>query len=194
MDDWGNRFLSWNTIPARHEVLPDRWRWRRLDIPSAEVLKDLTPASDDGRVFPLAPAPRVSNAEASTHFNALAGLTIFRGRALGPSYLGNIFVGETLANVVHRRVIQAEGATFTSVRVEPGTEFLRSRDPWFHAVFMATGPDDNLYLADFHQEFVKHPDFVPKDMRDRVEWARGREQGRLSESIQLSWTPAFFRP
>ena len=22
-DDWGNRFLSWNTIPIRHEVIPD---------------------------------------------------------------------------------------------------------------------------------------------------------------------------
>jgi putative membrane-bound dehydrogenase-like protein len=24
-DDWGNRFLSWNTIPIRHEVIPERY-------------------------------------------------------------------------------------------------------------------------------------------------------------------------
>ena len=24
-DDWGNRFLSWNTIPLRHEVIPDAY-------------------------------------------------------------------------------------------------------------------------------------------------------------------------
>jgi hypothetical protein len=24
-DDWGNRFLSWNTIPIRHEVIAERY-------------------------------------------------------------------------------------------------------------------------------------------------------------------------
>ena len=37
LDDWGNRFLSWNTIPARHEVLPDGFLERNPEIGRAHV-------------------------------------------------------------------------------------------------------------------------------------------------------------
>lgn len=179
LDEWGNRFLSWNTIPIRHEVLPDRYLARNPQLPFTEVLVDLLPANDTGRVFPLTAPPRVFNNESSSHFNALAGLYLYRGAELGVAYRGNAFVGESLRNVVHRRVLEPAGVTFVARRLETETEFLRSRDPWFHPVNFATGPDGWLYIADFHREYVEHPDFVPSEMRTRVEWRTGHEQGRI---------------
>lgn len=180
LDDWGNRFLSWNTIPARHEVFPDAFLDRNPATAGANVLVDTLPAGDAGEVHPLSPAPRVFNNESASHFNALSGLHVFRGDGLGAAYHGNLFVGESLRNLVHRRAIEPRDVTFHAVRRDPpGREFLASTDPWFHPVGFSTGPDGCLYVADFYREFVEHPDWVAKDMRGRVEWSRGREHGRI---------------
>lgn len=178
-DDWGSRFLSWNTIPIRHAVLATRYLDRNPHLASTESLANLLPADDTGRVFPLTPAPRVFNSESSSHFNALAGLTIYRGDALGSPYRGNAFVGESLRNLVHRRVLRPKGVTFMAERAETDKEFLASSDSWFHPVNFATGPDGALYIVDFYRQFVEHPQWVPESLRDKPPWRQGAEHGRI---------------
>jgi putative membrane-bound dehydrogenase-like protein len=178
-DDWGNRFLSWNTIPIRHEVLPERYLNRNPHLASTESVADILEPGDTGRVYPLAPPPLTFNNESVKHFNALAGLTIYRGGALGEEYRGNAFVGESLLNLVHRRVLEPNGATFTARRGEREREFLASTDPWFHPVNFATGPDGALYVVDFYRKFVEHPDWVRGAARNEVPWRTGAEHGRL---------------
>lgn len=178
-DDWGNRFLSWNTIPVRHEVFPDVFLSRNPATAAANILVDCLPPGDTGEVFPVAPAPPVFNNESGSHFNALSGLHVFRGDALGPAYVGNAFVGESLRGLVHRRVLVPDGVTVRAERGESGKEFLASTDPWCHPVNFATGPDGALYVADFYRQFVEHPDWVARDTRDQVNWAVGKEHGRI---------------
>jgi putative membrane-bound dehydrogenase-like protein len=172
-DDWGDRFPSWNTVPIRHVVLEDTAGDRTV----AEVL-DL---SDGGRIFSLAPAQRRFNAESVAFFNATCGPTIYRGQTLGPDYAGHVFLCEPLASVVHHRRLDPDGVTFAAVRVkaEKDGEFLASAHPWFRPVNLATGPDGALYVADFCREWVEHPDFVPKPLRDSVDFRVGHERGRL---------------
>jgi len=191
-DDWGNRFLSWNTIPLRHEVFPDHFLARHPQLAAFDVLQDCLPAGDRGEVFPLTPPPLVFNTESGSHFNALSGLHLFRGQALGSAYIGNAFVGESLRNLVHRRVLVSEGPTFRAERPDQGREFLASTDPWFHPVNFATGPDGALYVADFYRQFVEHPDWVAREMRDRVSWDMGREHGRIWRVRKRDgpWQPA----
>ena len=180
-DDWGNRFLSWNTIPIRHEVIPDAYLTRTPLVARLAVdpLADLLPPGDRGEVYPLTPPPLVFNNESLNHFNALAGLSIYRGNALGAAYRGNAFVGESLRNLVHRRVLVPDGPTFQAVRGETGKEFLASDDPWFHPVQFAAGPDGALYIADFYRRFVEHPAWVARDTRNRVRWEEGNQHGRI---------------
>jgi putative membrane-bound dehydrogenase-like protein len=176
-DDWGNRFLSWNTIPIRHEVIPESGLNSRIG--GNEGIHDLLPAGDTGEVFPLTPAPQTFNKESTSHFNALAGLTIYRGDALPSLYRGNAFMGETLRNLVHRRVLVPDGPTFVARRAEHRKEFLASTDPWFHPVNFATGPDGALYIVDFYRQWVEHPGYVPEKMRGEVAWRTGAEHGRI---------------
>jgi putative membrane-bound dehydrogenase-like protein len=178
-DDWGNRFLSWNTIPIRHEVLPERYLTRQPHLAATESVADILAPGDKGQVFPLTPPPLTFNNESTSHFNALAGLTIYRGEALGEKYRGNAFVGESLRNLVHRRVLVQNGPTFVAQRGEQDKEFLASSDPWFHPVNFATGPDGALYVVDFYRQFVEHPDFVPEKLRGQVGWRTGAEHGRI---------------
>ena len=178
-DDWGHRFLSWNTIPLRHEVIPDAFLARSVASAAVDPLAELLPAGDRGEVFPKTPAPRVFNNESGRHFNALSGLHVFNGDALGEAYRGDAFVGESLLNLVHRRALVPDGATFRAERRESGSEFLAGSDPWFHPVQLATGPDGALYVADFYRRFVEHPDWVAKDSRGRVDWSEGAAHGRV---------------
>lgn len=178
-DDWGNRFLSWNTIPIRHDAIPERYLKRNSSLNTADGLQNLLPAGDIGEVFPLTPAPQTFNQESTSHFNALAGLTIYRGNALPRSYYGNAFMGETLRNLVHRRSLAPNGATFIAERTETGREFLASTDPWFHPVNFAMGPDGALYVVDFYRQWVEHPGYVPERFRDQFAWRTGSEHGRI---------------
>jgi putative membrane-bound dehydrogenase-like protein len=178
-DDWGNRFLSWNTIAVRHEVIPARYLAGHSRLSAADGIHDLTPANDSGEVFPLTSAPQTFNKESTSHFNALAGLTIYRGDDLPNSYRHNVFVGETLRNLVHRRVLEPKGVSFEAKRVEDRKEFLASTDPWFHPVNFANGPDGALYIVDFYRQWVEHPGYVPEKMRGEIAWRTGAERGRI---------------
>src|SRR5690606_14607443 len=64
-------------------------------------------------------------------------------------------------------------------QAEREREFLASTDPWFHPVFLATGPDGALWIVDFYRKAVEHPDWVVADLRDRVDWREGASHGRI---------------
>ncbi len=178
-DDWGERFLSWNTIPIRHALL-DETAVRRNPKLSARAIRDIADPADTGEVFPIAPRPQTFNRERTDYYNALCGLTILRGGALGESYRGNAFVGESLTGLVHRRVLVPDGPTFVSQRGEQRQEFLAAADPWFHPVFCTTGPDGALYIADFYRRWVEHPHYVADESkRQQVDWREGAEHGRI---------------
>ncbi len=189
-DDWGNRFLSWNTMPFRHVVIETRYLDRVPQLAAAESSQNLQPPGDDGRIFPLTAPPQVFNNESQTHFNASAGTTVYRGDALGELYKGNLFAGEPLRNLVHRRVLVPKGVTFEARRGEDGQEFLASTDPWFHPVNFVTGPDGALYVVDFYRQFVEHPGYVPEAMRTNVDWRVGAEHGRIWRIRPKNWKPA----
>jgi len=177
-DDWGNRFISWNTIPLRHVLLDAKSVAANLHLAS-EAVRDIADPADDGRVFPISPQPQTFNRESTRYYNALCGLTIFRGDALGAAYRGNAFAGESLTNLVHRRVLEPVGPTFVSKRGELEQEFLASKDSWFHPVYLTTGPDGALYVVDFYRRWVEHPQFVPESMREKVAWQEGVGHGRI---------------
>ncbi len=189
-DDWGNRFLSWNTIPVREAVVPEPYATGRPLFRSRAVV-DVALPDDTGRVFPISPPPRQFNAERADYYNAMCGLTVFRGEALGDAYRGNAFVGESLSSLVTRRILKPQGAAFVSERGENGREFLASNDPWFHPVFMTTGPDGALYVADFYREFVEHPIYVAsQEIRQRISWTNGAENGRIWRIRRRDGRPA----
>jgi len=183
-DDFGNRFLSWNTIAIRQAIFDSGVLDRNPRLAAAAVHDlaarvDQTEGADRGEVFPISPHPQTFNRERTDFYNALCGLTIYCGDVLGDKYAGNAFVGESLTNLVHRRVLKPDGPTFISVRGEQGREFLASRDPWFHPVYLATGPDGALYVVDFYRRWVEHPHFVAEKLRGEVDWREGAGHGRI---------------
>lgn len=178
-DDWGRRFLSWNTIPVRQAVYPEESLTATPALSSFAIV-DLAAADDSGEVFPVSPPPRQFNGERANFYNAMCGLTILRSPGLGPEYQGNAFVGESLSNLITRRTLDGTRVVASSHRVDGRREFLAASDPWFHPVFLTTGPDGALYVVDFYRDLVEHPIYVASaEVRQTVDWRHGAEHGRI---------------
>lgn len=178
-DDWGNRFLSFNTVPIRHAVIEDRYLLRNPKLPAMEAVAQIAyPNGTGGRLFPIVASQQRFNQEPVDYFNAGCGPAVYRGDAL-PAYYGHAFICEPLTSLVHRRKLAPQGATFVARRADEGKEFLASTDHWFRPVNLATGPDGALYVVDYAREWVEHPDFVPEDQRGSVDWRVGSNLGRI---------------
>jgi hypothetical protein len=90
-----------------------------------------------------------------------------------------VFACDPTGNLVHRDRLTAVGPTFSSRMANEGREFLASRDNWFRPVFLATGPDGALYVADMYRLTIEHPDYLPEEVRKRTDFNAGREMGRI---------------
>jgi putative membrane-bound dehydrogenase-like protein len=179
-DAWGRRFLSWNTIHVRQEVLSPADLERNPKLTRTETVAAISDHGDSARVYPLAPPPRTYNNEPTDHFNASCGLTVECGGIFPTPYAGSIFVCEPLTGLVHRdELVAGDGPQRVARRGEHGREFLASTDPWFHPVFARSGPDGCLYVADFYRETVEHPEYVPREIRASVDYRRGSSHGRI---------------
>ncbi|MDZ4818971.1 MAG: PVC-type heme-binding CxxCH protein, partial [Planctomycetota bacterium] len=195
-DDFQHRFLSWNTIPFRQVVIEEQDLNRNPLLTSGESIATIAEPNDTGRIFPISQPPRTFNRERTDFFNASAGSMIFRGDGLGKAYCGSAFVGEPLTNLISRRVLKQQGPLFIAGRAdgEREREFLASADSWFHPVFIATGPDGCLYVADFYREWIEHPQFVPEALRTSVDFRVGSNHGRIWRIRHRDFQPKYGKP
>ena len=196
-DDWGHRFVCNIRNPAQQVLLPRHYLARNPYLPVASALVDVAAAGDDVRVYRLSPAepwrqvraerwaaevgakyPR-SETVAEGYFTSSSGITIYRGGAYGPEFVGNIFVGEVSANLIHRETVEPQGVTFRAQRVEPKTEFVRSRDNWFRPVNFVNAPDGTLHVLDMYRETIEHPWSIPDDIKAFLDLESGRDRGRV---------------
>jgi len=197
-DDWGNRFITQNTIHLRHVVLPMQYLGKTpfLEIPA--VAEDI---SDHGRpsspIFPLTQpqAWRVERTrvrqqrynenqlnrteQVGGYFSAASGSTVYNGDVFPKEYWGNVFTGEVNGNLIHRDVLKPDGVSFSASRAKDGVEFLASTDAWFRPCNLANAPDGNLYLTDIYRMFIETPESIPEELKKNMDFWAGDTMGRI---------------
>jgi putative membrane-bound dehydrogenase-like protein len=197
-DDWGNRFITQNTIHLRHVVLPMQYLAKTpfLEIPA--VAQDI---SDHGRpsspIFPLTQpqAWRVERTrvrqqrynenqlnrteQVGGYFSAASGSTVYNGDVFPKEYWGNVFTGEVNGNLIHRDVLKPEGVSFSASRAREGIEFLASTDAWFRPCNLANAPDGNLYVTDIYRMFIETPESIPEELKKNMDFWAGDTMGRI---------------
>ncbi len=177
-DDFGNRFVCSNRNPCMQVMLENRYIKRNPYLALPRVVHDVSPAAEASHLYPLSRAWTTSNMHAS-QFTAACGVTIYRGDALPPEYLGNSFTCDPTGNLVHRDVMESHGAAFDAPPNTTQAEFLATPDEWFRPVNLANGPDGALYVVAMYRPVIEHPDFMPPELKGRPENFRSGERGRI---------------
>jgi len=210
MDDWGNRFMTQNTLHIRHAGIPWRYLNRHPHTPSAAPLVNVS--DHDLEMFQLTPPPywraertrrrqkqyeeqnldRVEYAE--DHFTGASGGTVYAGDGFPEEYYGNVFTGDVAGNLVHRDVLVAldDKPTFVARRddKEQDREFLASTDSWFRPVNFAYGPDGFLYVIDMYRQHIETPLSIPEDLKEDMDFMNGSELGRIYRIVPENATAA----
>ncbi len=194
-DDWGNRFTCNESHPISHPVLPRQALARNPFLTVSSAVDDILGGGVP--IFRISPIERwrqirssrriaygvrsADSAGASHHVvDAGAGGTVYRGSAYPAEFYGNFFVGDAQNNLVHRRILIADGPTFRAVRGprEQATEFVRSSDTWFRPVNFVNAPDGTLYVLDMSRAVIEAI-HIPLDVLKHLDLKQGRDQGRI---------------
>ena len=86
---------------------------------------------------------------------AAAGNDVFRGHRLPADLAGDYLYGEVVARIVRRmKPVKSEGLTQLR-NAHPRSEFIRSLDPLFRPVDVATAPDGTIYIADMYRGVIE---------------------------------------
>ncbi|MBI4585900.1 MAG: c-type cytochrome [Planctomycetes bacterium] len=180
MDDFGNRFGCSNARHLLHAVLPEHYLGRNPHYAPPDPVLDIPDHGAMARVYPISrELISLNDIHVPNHFSSACGLTIYRGDQFPEEYRGSAFVCEPVANLVHRDVLAPDGATFTARRGEEKADFLASTDNWFRPVYLATGPDGALYVADMYRWVIEHPDYIPLKLHQILDFTAGRDRGRI---------------
>lgn len=178
MDNWGNRFISYNHRFARQVMLEEPHLIRNPAL-TTDAVFDTSKDEHDRRVWTLLSNTMRFNRDPIGYFTSLSGLKAYRGNLLGPGYDGNLFAGESVQAAVIRRHMEKDGAVFKAMDMEKDAEFLVSTDEWFHPVNFSNGPDGALYVVDFYRKFVEHPEWANDEKEDGIDWNVGQNHGRI---------------
>lgn len=208
-DDEGNKFICSNSrhiaVEVYDEFPPARNPLASLPPPDASIAVD-GPAAEVYRISPdepwrvirtkwrvagLVSGPVEGGGRASGYFTGATGVTIYRGDAFPPEYLGDAFVADCGSNLIHRKKIRRNGLDFIAERApdELKREFIASRDNWFRPVSMANGPDGALYVVDMYRETIEHPWSLPPELKSRLDLNSGNNRGRIWRIVPEGFKP-----
>jgi putative membrane-bound dehydrogenase-like protein len=144
-----------------------------VNVPQSAERLQLYPRLAEYQRFKLSgPAGRVT---------AACGLGIYRDDWLGHELAGNPIVCEPVNLLLHRRVLQPQGVTFTAQRAasEEQSELITSTDNWFRPAQVRTGPDGGLWIVDMSRAVIEHPRWIPEEAKAKLDVRAGDDQGRI---------------
>ena len=126
--------------------------------------------------FPHAPH------ENFTGGHVTVGGIVYQADRLGPEYRGKYLAADLLGHGAHWHHLKPNGSTFSTAH---GGSLLQSNDPWFAPSDLTCGPDGAIYIADWHDARMAHPD--PDAQWDR---SNGRVYRITSADAPSSIAPA----
>lgn len=174
-DDRGRLFYNYNWSQLHADLVPPNYLSRnRNHTPTTGIDHGLT---IDRRVFPIRANPAVNrgyipgtlNAEGRLlEFTAACAPFVLRASHWPKEFYGNAFVCEPSGNLVKRNVIEEDNLILSAYDPHPGKEFLASTDERFRPVYLATGPDGSLYVADMYRGLIQHGAYVTPYLREQT--------------------------
>ncbi len=193
-NDWGDWFGCDNSMLARHYPLAEHYLARNRAVlpPSGSV--QISASADPGEVFCASDPTLLPLSGPKNRVTAACGLTVYRDVKLGNNFHNDLFVCESVGNLVHHIQLAPNGVTWTGSRrpEERQKEFLSSRSPWFRPVEAITGPDGGLWVVDMCRWVIEHPQWIPPEVLETLDIRAGSEHGRIFRLLPRDAAPAPF--
>jgi putative membrane-bound dehydrogenase-like protein len=168
-----------------------------VDGPQAEIYR--TSPDEPWRVIRTAwrastmKGPMEGGGRVSGYFSGATGLIIYRGDAYPSDFVGDAFVADCGANIIHRAKVHGE-SLLTSERApdEQKIEFAASRDNWCRPVFLTNAPDGCVWFVDMYRETIEHPWSLPEPLKSHLDLNSGNDRGRLYRLVPDGAQPRAF--
>ncbi len=196
-DDWGDRFLVTNQRHAYYVApLPYHALARNPYHAAVNPLVNISSYGFPARVYPTSkPDPwrrkRGEQAEWVKFYGAAetsAGLftsacapMLYQADLFPEAYRGNHFSCEPAQNLIHRCVLEPQGAGWVARRADEGKEFLTSTDAWFRPVNLSIGPEGAMYVVDMYREIIEDYSAIPRYLQQQYveSLINGHDKGRV---------------
>lgn len=205
IDPWGDKYVCSNSDHLQQVWLaPARsWRTSRTSAPlqRRRSIADDGPQADVYRLSPVEPwrllrthlrvtgqaaGPIEGGGRAAGYFTGATGIYVYDGDQWESTDHPIALVCDVGSNLVHRKRLDETGLWKRGSRIDPQTEFLRSRDIWFRPVQLGTGPDGALYIADMYREVIEHPLSLPPLIKSQLDLNSGNDRGRIYRVVSTS--------
>ncbi len=182
-DNWGHLFCTSNATHLFHEVIAARYLAGKEALPITSVRNYLPEYGPAAEVFPIAEDPEHQILTDVGTITSASGLTWYQGGAFPAEYDRVTFVAEPVHNLIHTDVVMPEGASFVARRHLANSTFLASKDTWFRPVNFYIGPSGELYIIDYHRQYIEHPEWMAKEVVMSGQLYNGRDKGRIYKVV-----------
>ncbi len=188
-DRMGHRYGCSNRQPC-FEIVSER---RDIGLSPlaglASSIQEVSPGEGASKVYPLVNAWTTSNLHAG-QFTAACGVTMTHSHLFdaaeidGKSLFATVLTCEPTAGLVQRRSVgRSQGRSLVVDQPSP-KEWIASHDPWFRPVDIMEGPGGEIYIVDMYRAVIEHPDWVPKELKERPDQRHGDRHGRIYRVVR----------
>ena len=172
-DNYGRLYYNYNWSQLHVDQVPPNYLTRN---PNHQPTSGIDyPVADDRRVFPIRATRAINRGYVEgtldpsgkiVEFASACAPYIYRGDLFGNEFIGNAFVCEPTGNLIKRNLITWEGLVPQAANAYSKKEFLASTDERFRPVWLESGPDGALYVADMYRGIVQHGPYMSPYLRE----------------------------
>jgi len=194
-DDLGRLFYNYNASPLHADLLSAEYLVKADEV-NLSVKRNVRGAMlvneslvEDKSVHPVRVTPLVTLGASDLRpdgtlkqFTAASSPFIYRGDLFPSAMHGDAFVADPIGNLIKWFDLSTAGLAMTAAPALAEREVLASKDERFRPVFLESGPDGALYIADMYTGIVEHKLYVTEYLRKQV---LGREIGNFSPTGRI---------
>lgn len=193
-NEWGDLFNNYNNDHIYQQAIAAEYVGRNPNLLLSSAIAEI---SDHGRKTIVYQIREDSSGQLITtpqSTTATGGITYYSGGLFPPPFDKNVtFVTESAYNLVHADKLTPDGAVYRASRLTGKQAFLASTDEWARPVNIYIGPDGAMYVLDFYQKFIEHPEWMAKKVRKHGDLYAGQQMGRIyritpTGTPNASWT------
>ena len=187
-DPWGHYFQTSNASHLHHEVIEAPYLARKPQLLVADAQQYVPTYGHPIEVFPITDQPHYQLLTDIGTITSACAIHWYQNNSFPEVYQNVIFTAEPTHNLIHADFLLEEGSSFSSRSLFPEGEFLRSRAADFRPVFIYQGPDEGLFVLDYHRNIIEHPEWMSESVNKSGELYGGTDKGRIYRILPQSGT------